>query len=102
MGSLAKSLTKTFMKATMLGWLSKPLVKAAGSAIGMSDKGDVKKAQMQGAMYGAMSEQQRATAAKQAEDEKRRKQIFFTSGQELGEDIGVTGNIERRGSILGN
>ena len=38
----------------------------------------------------------------EAEDEKRRKTIFFTSGNELGENIGVIGNLKRRGSILGN
>lgn len=50
----------------------------------------------------AASEQAKKVARLEEEDEKRRKSIFFTSGQELGEDIGVTGNLKRRGSILGN
>ena len=50
----------------------------------------------------AATEQARKVAQLEEEDEKRRKSIFFTSGQELGEDIGATGNLKRRGSILGN
>ena len=51
----------------------------------------------------AASEQAKKKVAQlEEEDEKRRKSIFFTSGQELGEDIGATGNLKRRGSILGN
>lgn len=50
----------------------------------------------------AASEQAKKAAQLEEEDEKRRKTIFFTSGNELGENIGVTGNLKRRGSILGN
>lgn len=50
----------------------------------------------------AASEQAKKAAQLEEEDEKRRKSIFFTSGNELGENIGVIGNLKRRGSILGN
>ena len=50
-----------------------------------------------------VAEEQAQKAAKLEEaEEKRRKTIFFTSGQELGENIGLVGNLKRRGSILGN
>lgn len=46
-------------------------------------------------------EQAKKVAALEQEDEHKRKSIFFTSGNELGEMIGTT-NLKRRGSILGN
>lgn len=50
----------------------------------------------------AAAEQAKKAAQLEEQEEKRRKSIFFTSGQELGEDIGLVGNLKRRGSILGN
>lgn len=50
----------------------------------------------------AAAEQAKKAAQLEEQDERRRKSIFFTSGQELGENIGLVGNLKRRGSILGN
>lgn len=49
----------------------------------------------------AATEQAKRVAALEQEDEQRRKSIFFTSGNELGEMVGTTSK-KRRGSILGN
>lgn len=49
----------------------------------------------------AATEQAKRIAALEQEDEQRRKSIFFTSGNELGEMVSSTSK-KRRGSILGN
>ena len=49
----------------------------------------------------AAQEQAKKADALEKKEEQRRKTIFYTSGNELGEMIGTT-NLKRRGSILGN
>lgn len=104
MGSVTKAV-KSFVKApekiissVAKGDISGAIGGAASAAsLGTIGSGGAAKQASQ-----AASEQAKKAAQLEEEDEKRRKTIFFTSGNELGEDIGVIGNLKRRGSILGN